>query len=264
MAELFSNALAYEGVMGRWSARLAPLFASFAQVTDGGRLLDVGCGTGSLVKALADMTQRSEIKGIDPARPFIEYCRQRFADPRIAFDCGDALNLPYPDGVFDHTLSLLVLMFIPEPEKAASEMRRVTRPGGTVAACTWDRDGMEMTSVFWEEAIALDPGAETQSHRPRHSNREGQLAATWHATGLQRIEETGFQIRMDFSSFDDYWQPHLKGVGPQGVYVAGLPPQQREALRHALQKRLVADRPSDPFGLRGKALAVRGTVPNAR
>ena len=99
MADMFANAVAYEGLMGRWSARLAPLFTDFAQVKDGGRVLDVGCGTGSLVKTVADMTRRSEIVGIDPAQPFIEFSRTKFADPRITFDRGNALDLPYPAGV---------------------------------------------------------------------------------------------------------------------------------------------------------------------
>jgi ubiquinone/menaquinone biosynthesis C-methylase UbiE len=264
MADMFANARAYEATMGRWSARLAPLFVNFATITDGGRVLDVGCGTGALVSTVAAMTRQSAIVGIDPAQPFLEYARTQLADLRITFDCGNALDLPYPVASFDHTLSLLVLMFIPHPEKAASEMRRVTRPGGTVAACTWDRDGLEMTAVFWEEAVRLAPDAAARAERPQRLRQAGQLAALWHATGLQHVEETALEMGMDFTSFDDYWQPHLKGDGPTGIYVAGLPPEHRDALRHALQERLQANRPDGAFSLRAKALAVRGVVPKAR
>ena len=263
MADMFANARAYEARMGRWSARLAPLFAHFANVTDGGRVLDVGCGTGSLVSTVAAMTRQSAIVGIDPAEPFLAYARAQLANPRITFDRGTALDLPYPAGVFDYTLSLLVLMFLPHPEQAAREMRRVTRPGGTVAACTWDREGQEMTAVFWEEAIRLAPDAATRVDRPLRLDQAGQLAALWHATGLQHVEETALNMDMAFTSFDDYWQPHLTGDGPSGVYVAGLPPEHREALRHALQERLQAGRPDGGFSLRAKALAVRGVVPQA-
>jgi len=261
---MFAQVDAYEKMMGRWSMQLAPLFASFAQVKDGNRVLDVGCGTGSLIQAVADMTRKSEIVGIDPVKPFIEYSRARFAEPRIRFDCGSASELPYPDSSFDQSLSLLVLMFIPQFGKAASEMRRVTRPGGTVAACTWDIKGLELASVFWEEAIKLDPAAEERAERKQPLQREGQLAKLWRVTGLGRINEVALEFRMDFASFDDYWEPFLKGVGPPGAYAADLTPEGRESLRRALQARLLAGRPDGPFSLPAKAWAVRGTVPKPR
>jgi SAM-dependent methyltransferase len=173
MADMFANTRAYEARMERWSARLAPLFVHFAQITDGGHVLDVGCGTGVLVRTVSAMTRQSEIVGIDPAQPFIEYARTQLADPRLIFDRGTALDLPYPAGTFDYTLSLLVLMFLPHPEQAASEMHRVTHPGGTVAACTWDREGLEMTAIFWEDAIRLDPAAAERAERLCVSTKPG-------------------------------------------------------------------------------------------
>lgn len=262
MAEMFANATGYEQLMGRWSARLAPLYAEFAQLRDAGKILDVGCGTGALVRTIAVMARGSEIVGVDPSQSFVDYARTQSDDPRITFRVGDAMQLPFPAASFGQTLSLLVMMFITEPEKAAAEMRRVTCPGGTVSACTWDRDGLELSSIFWEEAVTLDPGADARSQRPKHSNREGQLAALWRSAGFQNIEETVIEMRMPFDSFDDFWQPHLKGVAPQGAYVASLSDERREALREGLRRRILADRPDGSFSLRARALAVRGKVPN--
>lgn len=264
MTEMFSNALAYEDMMGRWSVRLAPLLVKFARIGDRGKILDVGCGTGSLTRVLAAESSRFEIVGIDPVQAFVEYARTKLTDPRVTFDRANALDLPYAPGSFDHALSMLVLMFIPDPEKAAAEMCRVTRPGGTVAACTWDRVGLEMTALFWEEALKLDSEAETRAERPRRLNQLGQLGALWRATGLQNVEETTLEISTDFGSFEDYWRPFLRGVGPHGVYVTDLAPQRRDTLRNAIRKRLLGERPDGPFSLGAKALAVRGSVPHAR
>ena len=258
MAEMFSNAAAYEAMMGRWSGRLAALFLDFAGIGDADRVLDVGCGTGSLVKSILERTQRARVVGIDPVEDYVDYSRTRLPDARARFDCGSAFDLPYADASFDHSLSLLVFQFLKQPSKAASEMRRVTRAGGTVAACTWDRTGQEMSELFWEEAVRLDPGAEEKSQRPKVCNRAGELAALWGAAGFEDVSEVMLEMRTDFACFDDFWLPYTTGVGPQGMYVASLPPERREVLREALRRRFVGEH-DRPFSLRAAALAVRGT-----
>ena len=208
------------------------------------------------------MTHKCEIAGVDPAQSFVDYARTQVANPRVKFEVGDAMQLPFPTASFHQTLSLLVMMFIPEPERVAKEMKRVTRPGGAVSACTWDRDGLELASVFWEEAVRLDPGADARSQRPKHSNREGQLTTLWESAGMEDVKETGITMQLPFESFNDFWEPHLRGVAPQGAYVASLSQEGREALRQGLRKRLLGNQPDGAFSLRAKALAVRGTVPH--
>ena len=253
---LFTDALAYEGFMGRWSIRLAPLLAEFAKVGDPGRVLDVGCGTGSLTETLAGMTRRAEIVGIDPVAAFVEHARARINDARASFDVGDAQALPYPDASFDCALSCLVFHFIPDAAKAARELRRVVRSGGTGAVCTWDARGLEMTSLFWDVAVELDPAAEPKRRRPL--GQPGQLTALWQSAGFREVEERPLEIITDFASFDDYWRPQETGVGPTGAYIATLDPAQRSALRSGLEARLRAVGAPGPFTLRAKALAVRG------
>ena len=265
MSEMFSNPEAYEFQTGRWHTRLAPLFLDFAKIRDGERALDVGCGTGVLSRALAGAAPRSEVVGIDPSESTIEYAREQCADPKITYEVGNALDLPYPDASFGQSLSMLVFMFIPEGEKAAREMRRVTRPGGLVAACTWDSGGggLEYVNTFWDEAVKLDPAAEElRPERTLKNNRRGQLTGVWDAAGLENVEETGIEMAMDFSSFDDYWLPFLGGVGPVAAYIQDLSTEGRDALKDALRKRFLPGGEDGPFTLGARAWAVRGTVPN--
>ncbi len=260
MAEMFANAIGYEHVMGRWSARLAPGFAEFAQVPDCGRLLDVGCGTGTLTEWIESIAPQMDIVGIDPAQSFIDYARSRFTSSRISFRLGNVLDLPFSNDSFDLCLSLLVLMFVPDSEKAVSEMCRVTRPGGIVGACTWAHDGLDLSQVFWEEASKLDREGVARAERALHSNRQGQLSALWKNAGLTEVEEATIEIQTTFLSFGDYWSPLMTGVGPNGVYLASLSADRRDALRSALRKRLLPTDSDGPILLRARALAVRGVV----
>jgi SAM-dependent methyltransferase len=256
---IFSAAQAYERFMGRWSRGLAPLFVRFAGVRDGETILDVGSGTGSLTAAVAKIAPSSRIVGIDPSAPYVALAQSQQGSARIAFEAGDAQQMRFDNDAFDRTLSLLVLNFIPDARKALNEMKRVTKPSGTVAAAVWDYgDGMEMLRVFWDEAVALRPAAAAKDERNMPFCRRGELAALWREQGLREVVEEGLTVETRFASFDDFWTPFLEGQGPAGAYVASLSAEDREALRLRLRRRLVGSGMDKPIVLHARAWAVRG------
>ena len=261
-AKMFAMGDSYERYMGRWSRLLAPRYATFAGVRDGQRVLDVGTGTGSVATTLESMLPGSEITGVDLSAGFIAYAKKNAKSPRLSFEVGDGQALRFSNETFDQTMSLLVINFIPDHEKALAEMRRVTRAPGVVSACAWDYgDGMESLRIFWDEAVALDPSAAPKHERSMKLTREGELGALWRKTGLREIREQPLVIEQAFSSFDDYWGPFLKGTGPGGAYVASLSAAQRGALEAQLRSRLLGGRQDGAFTLKARAWCVKGEVP---
>jgi ubiquinone/menaquinone biosynthesis C-methylase UbiE len=258
---MFEVAEAYERYMGRWSRQLAPLFVEFVGVRKGESVLDAGCGTGSLSATLARVTGAAKIVGIDPAKGFVENARTHVADPRVTFEPGDAQEPPYSDGSFDRCMALLIVSFIPDAPKAAKEMRRVTKRGGTVATAMWDGSrANELNGCMWNAAIAIDPTVKRPAERREAYNSAESLSYLWKGAGLTDIEVTDLTMPCQFSSFDDYWLPLTGGQGPSGAYLARLSEDHRAALRERLRQNLFGNRPDGPFSLRAKAWAVKGAV----
>jgi len=125
-----TDAHAYEHLMGRWSSRLAEELIAFAGIEAGDRVLDVGCGTGSMALTLAARAEPAAIVGIDIAGPYTAYASTRSRDPRLTFVTGDAVAMDLPAGSFDRCFSLLALNFMSDPARALDGMRRATRRGG--------------------------------------------------------------------------------------------------------------------------------------
>ena len=92
-----NQAAGYEQLMGRWSKRLAPLFVDFGGLADGERIVDVGCGTGSLTFALPKVANVREVAAVDLSPVFVEEAQRRNSDPRITFREADACALPFAD-----------------------------------------------------------------------------------------------------------------------------------------------------------------------
>ena len=198
---------------------------------------------------------------MDPAASYVALAQASQEGVRVRFQVGDAQQMDFADATFDRTLSLLVVNFIPDANKAVDEMKRVTRRGGTVAAAVWDYgEGMEMLRVFWDEAIAMTPASDSRDERHMPFCRRGELAALWRQHGLLGVVEEGLTIETRFTSFADYWEPFLGKQGPAGAYVAALPEPERGQLEGRLRKRLLGEGPDRAFVLRARAWAVRGVV----
>lgn len=107
-----------------------------ARIRAGQRVLDVGCGTGSLEVAIARLEPRVELVGLDPDPAALERARRkaRRAGVAASYDRGFADALPYPDGSFDRVLSSFMFHHLPGPGKDAllREARRVLKPGGAL------------------------------------------------------------------------------------------------------------------------------------
>jgi SAM-dependent methyltransferase len=244
----------YDRFMGRYSRELAPRFIGFAGVAAGMRALDVGCGPGALAAALAAGIGTDHVAAADPSQPLLAACAERVPGADVRQAAADAL--PWADDAFDAALAQLVVNFLPDPVAGAREMARVTRPGGMVAACTWDYgDGMTMLHAFWESARALDPGAPDEA-RTMAIQTAADLRGVWEAAGIENVETGELVVETGYRDFDDLWQPFLGGPGPAGAYTAALEPERQDALREQFRARLGS--PEGPFALSARAWAVRG------
>ena len=231
------SADAYMRFMGQYSEPLAPRFADLTGIGDGQRVLDVGCGPGALTAELVNRVGAASVSAAEPSASFAAAVRERL--PGVEVRRSAAEQLPFPDRTFDAALAQLVVHFMADPVQGLREMRRVTRPGGMVAACVWDHaGGRGPLAAFWSAVRELDQAADDESGRA--GVREGHLASLFNQAGLDRTSITTLTVRVRHASFDDWWQPFTLGVGPAGVYVASLTPDHRAALREQCRRLLPA------------------------
>jgi SAM-dependent methyltransferase len=120
---------------------VAELLVDRADLAAGSRVLDVATGSGNA--ALAAARSGCTVVGLDYVPALLDRAGLRAAAEGLAIELveGDAEALPFADASFDAVLSVFGVMFAPDQERAAAELLRVCRPGGTVALASWAPDG---------------------------------------------------------------------------------------------------------------------------
>jgi ubiquinone/menaquinone biosynthesis C-methylase UbiE len=263
--EVWEEGDAYEQYVGRWSVLVARDFLDWLGPAVGQSWLDVGCGTGALCAAIIERCAPTALVGVDRSPGFLATARARIADPRARFEQGDAQALPLEGGAFDVAVSGLVLNFVGNPGAMLGEMRRVLRPGGTVALYVWDyAEKMQLMRYFWDAAADLDPSARELDEGVRFPIcRPEALTRMLRDAGLEAVATKPIDIHTVFQDFEGYWNPFLGGQGAAPAYCVSLSDERRAALRNRLQAVLPIEA-DGRIDLIARAIAVRGTVPAPR
>lgn len=241
---------AYDDFMGRYSVRLAPLFAEFAGVREGQRVLDVGAGTGALTQEL--LSRDANVVAVEPSPEFADTLRTRF--PGIDVLEAPAEKLPLEDDGFDVALAQLVVAFMADAPTAMRELGRVAR---RIAICMWGLEDVQMFAAIGRTARVVGSGSTEQGARRFRTAQE--LRDLLAGAGLANVETGELDVTASYSGFEEFWRALGRQVGPAGAWLHELDEERRALAHDELHRQLGS--PSGPFDLDARAFAVRATRP---
>ena len=197
-----------------------------ADLQAGWRVLDVATGSGNAAIAAARLG--CEAAGVDYVPALLERGRQRAAAEGLGLTLveGDAEALPYADGEFDAVTSVYGAMFAPDHAKAAGELLRVTRPGGTVALANWTPDGF-IGHLFRTVSAHVPPPAGVAS--PMLWGTEAHLRELF-GEGISSLEVTERTFTWRFFSAEAFVDFFRRWYGPTLKAFAALDESGQDAL----------------------------------
>jgi ubiquinone/menaquinone biosynthesis C-methylase UbiE len=121
-------------------ARLAKIehHLRYLPVSPGARVLDAGCGSGSMSRLIAHSFPDAEVTGVDLRQQYLDFASSRARSEHlqnVRFQRADIFALPFADASFDVVWTKYLLQWLKEPKRALNELGRITRPGGVVVSC---------------------------------------------------------------------------------------------------------------------------------
>jgi SAM-dependent methyltransferase len=255
----FDDGAAYDEFMGRWSRAVGAVFLDWLAAPRKAAWLDVGCGTGAFTTLIVKTCAPARVSAVDPGAAQIEFARRQPVAKRADFRVADAQTLPFSDGTFDVVASALVINFIPDRARAVAQMRRVTRPYGTVGGYVWDFAADMSPSWPFNRALGglgIEP---PQLPGTPESTLEG-LQALFADVGFDDIATRAIEVTYAFKDFDTFWRTQTPLMHPVGKLVAAMSEPDRAALKDAVRAQVPAA-PDGKIAYAARANAGKGRVP---
>lgn len=254
----YTDGAAYERTVGTWSRLAGERFIEWLAPAPNLSWIDVGCGNGAFTELLVERCAPQSITGVDPAEAQLAYGRSRCAGRTAKFQKGDAMSLPFPDAFFDAAVMALVIFFIPNPPKGVSEMVRVVKPEGLVAAYNWDM--MNGGFPFNTIQVQMREMGILPTYPPTVDvTRIDALRGLWVAAGLNSVETSEYTVHRTYDDFEDLWATSTLTASVAPKYKA-MASGDVEALKARMRGCSSADA-SGRITCSARVTAVKGRVP---
>ncbi|MPZ34664.1 MAG: methyltransferase domain-containing protein [Rhodospirillales bacterium] len=252
----FNDGAQYERFMGRWSRAVGAMFLDWLSPPKSARWLEVGCGTGAFTDLILRSCEPSAIVALDSSVQQIDWARSRLQDERLHFQVAGADLLLFPPHSFDVVASALVINFLAEPSGALYEMRRVARPGGSVAAYVWDFAAGRAPNACLVRGLRQMGAEVPQIPGTEVSTLDG-LTRLFQTTGFYDIQTTALDITVEFDEFDDFWASQTPGFSPVTKIIASLSASARTTLTAIVRDQAVDHEGRVAWSARANAIKAR-------
>lgn len=222
----------------RMAAELFPpitaAFLDFVHLRPGQLVLDVACGPGTLTEAAARAVgQSGRVVGVDLSPGMLKLAMGRAVERNLEYREMNAESLDLPDELFNAVLCQLGLMLFARPQAALSEMKRVCKPGGSVACLVQgSADKMLFTSMLMKTMVKHAP----ELKQPGAPNlyafaAPGVLEQALEGAGLKQVAASRRAGVFPFASAEAYWAALTEGGGRSGAMLRSLPEETRRAVK---------------------------------
>lgn len=250
-----------------WRAQLEPgqaLMLDRLALQPGDRALDVACGTGLVSLRMAEAVGPSGmVVGTDISGQMIEAARRIAAErgfANVSFERGDAEELPFADATFDAAGCAFGLMYVPDPEQALREMRRLLRPGGRAVAAVWGA----RHKCGWAEIFPITDARVASEVCPMffHLGTQDMLARTFAAAGFAEIRTERLATTLCYATADDALGAVFRG-GPVALAYSRFDEPTRRAVHAEYLDSIAAYRAEDGYHLPGEFVVAVAQAPGS-
>lgn len=188
-----------------------PTIIKAAGLIKGDKLLEVGCGTGVLAREVVKQVgPDGSVTGLDLSESMLRVARG--ICPEVDFRQGNAMDLPLDDESFDAVIASFMLMFVPDPVLAVSEMWRVLKPGGRLVIAVWE--ALDQNPVYAGLVdIArrrIDDSAGSSLAWPFALGEDGKLADICRSAGVGDVDISARIGRARFPSLDGFVRTEIQ------------------------------------------------------